>query len=91
MGQAPQESVDIGAPIVPSTRDRDLDRTRKLLALVLLAILGFEIVAALLSVIFASGTKDAVKEMLGLLFTPTVALVGAATGFYFGQRSTTGQ
>jgi hypothetical protein len=33
---------------------------------------------------------DAMKDMLGLVFTPTVALVGAATGFYFGQARSTG-
>jgi hypothetical protein len=91
LGLAPEETVEVGAPAAPTTRDVDLDRTRKLLALFLLGILAIEILAALVAVFFATTVTTAMKDMLGLLFTPTIALVGAATGFYFGQsRSTTG-
>lgn len=35
-----------------------------------------------------SGLPDvALMEVLTLVFTPVVALVGAATGFYFGEKS----
>lgn len=76
---------------MPITREAELDRTRKILALVLLGILAIEVVAALMAVFFAATVTAAMKDMLGLVFTPTIALVGAATGFYFGQtRSTPG-
>lgn len=31
---------------------------------------------------------DAMTKLLALVFTPLVGLVGAATGFYFGEKST---
>ncbi|MGH7155740.1 MAG: hypothetical protein ACREF3_17575 [Acetobacteraceae bacterium] len=30
------------------------------------------------------------KELMGLILTPTTALVGAATGFYYGGRNAGG-
>jgi hypothetical protein len=96
MGLAPGElEIVVAAPILPNTRDVELESTRKYLAFFLLAILALEILAALAAVLFfkgESGVASTMKEMLAVIFTPTIALVGAATGFYFGQaRSTPGE
>lgn len=77
---------------MPTTREIELESTRKYLAFFLLAILALEILAALAAVLLFNGVVASMKEMLAVIFTPTVALVGAATGFYFGQtRSGGGQ
>ena len=75
---------------MPSTREVERESTRKTLALVLLGILAIEILAALVAAFFPTVTTS-MKDMLGLVFTPTIALVGAATGFYFGQTRSTGR
>jgi hypothetical protein len=90
MGLAPQETVEVGAPIVPTTREVERESTRKVLALVLLGILAIEILAALAAVFFSTAITAAMKDMLGLVFTPTIALVGAATGFGQARAGTTG-
>jgi hypothetical protein len=37
-----------------------------------------------------AGRFSDLKDFMGLILTPTVALVGAATGFYFGGRASGG-
>lgn len=78
----------VDAPIRPATVEDPQENTRKHLALFLVSILAFEI----LSILVAAFTNhlSSAKEALTVIFDPTIALVGAATGFYFGAHSSTG-
>jgi hypothetical protein len=67
---------------------------RRWLAFLLVGILAVEVFAAIGSfvawVILYDGNGypiDKVKELMLVLFGPTVALVGSATGFYFGTKA----
>jgi cytochrome c biogenesis factor len=87
----------IEAPPTPTTHEIDLkqENTRKLLAIILLLILAAEVAAALIWVFWAfyftaKDGKDIsplMKDILSIIFGPTIALVGAATGFYFGSNA----
>ena len=63
------------------------------IAVALVAILGVMVLLAFLYVmisLFILKTfrdMDALKTLLEILFSPVVALVGAVTGFYFGEKS----
>ncbi|MGD2134225.1 MAG: hypothetical protein PVI23_15650 [Maricaulaceae bacterium] len=75
--------------------DLDLRRedARRKLAVSLITIFGVEIFAALAvlgALIFLCADDQHfahAKEILTLVLTPTVALVGSATGFYFGAKA----
>jgi hypothetical protein len=79
----------IGAPPLPIANDIEIaqENTRKYLALALLGLLGIEVLAALLAALFICSQLN-MKDALSIVFGPTIALVGAATGFYFGSNST---
>jgi hypothetical protein len=87
----------IGAPPTPTTHEINLrqEKTRKLLAIGLLLILAAEVAAALFWVFWefyfiAKDGRDIsplMKDILSIIFGPTIALVGAATGFYFGSNA----
>ena len=49
----------------------------------LAAIIG----AAWLALWFEVATEPEIKDLLGVVLTPVVALVGSALGFYFGGKS----
>ena len=100
MGLPPQPEGYIGAPTKPTAHDINLaqENTRKALALILLGILGIEILAALAAVYVPTlflnlkpadrpDLSTSMKDILSIVFGPTIALVGAATGFYFGSNS----
>jgi len=62
------------------------------LAFALFALLALEVIAALYVVIRCRNATDNaaienLKSILTLVLSPTVALFGAATGFYYGTKS----
>jgi hypothetical protein len=62
---------------------------RALLAFSIFALLCFEIVFGLFVLLRVSKDPQqltALKDVLGMVLSPTVALFGAATGFYYGTR-----
>jgi hypothetical protein len=66
------------------------ERKRGLIALVLVAALCGIIVLAFAFVFVMPVTAtniEALKSVLEILFAPIVGLVGAVTGFYFGEKS----
>ena len=70
------------------------DWVRAALAFALFGLLSIEVVGALWVVVRCNGTPDNatienLKSILTLVLSPTVALFGAATGFYYGTRSET--
>jgi hypothetical protein len=63
-----------------------------LLAMVLTALLIAEVGWAFYIILYPPLTSDekimgAVKDILTIVLSPTVALVGAATGFYYGTKT----
>ncbi len=76
-------------------RDAELDKARKIIAYALLAILGgvilllaFIPLTYLLLVNEANKNQlEPVLQLISIIFGPVVALVGSATGFYFGAQS----
>jgi hypothetical protein len=66
------------------------ERKRGLIALVLVSALCGIIVMAFAFVFVRPMTPEnveALKSVLALIFAPIVGLVGAVTGFYFGEKS----
>src|SRR5476649_154753 len=81
--------IDIDDIRQPTTRplpDRQED-VRQWLAISLTAILALEVTVALLAAAICSNSWPHMKDVLIVIFGPTVALVGSATGFYFGSKA----
>jgi hypothetical protein len=62
---------------------KDREKMRGKIALVLVAILGIVVVGSLVALSFGAEIST-LKELLGFILGPVVALVGSVTGFYFG-------
>lgn len=82
-------------------KKRDHDRAN--IAYWLLALLSFIVFSSFLCLAFAGAILtnsawtlkygfqfDQLKSLLDVIFGPIIALVSAATGFYFGEKSTNG-
>jgi hypothetical protein len=86
-----QETV--GPPVTPNTgppkEPPQREPVRAALAISLVAIFGIEVIASIIYLFVAcddlSGRVEALKEFAQIFLGPTVALVGAGTGFYFGR------
>ena len=66
----------------------DRERKRGIIALSLVGILSLSVLLSFLFV-FRSKTKDdieSIRAVLEIIFAPIVGLVGAVTGFYFGEK-----
>jgi hypothetical protein len=79
-----------------SVLEQKRDRTRAFIAIFLLFVLLLEIVVGLALPLFITLFADSpitdrltgpFEKIFSLIFGPTVALVGSATGFYFGSRT----
>lgn len=71
---------------------RQREWVRAILALFLVAIFAVEIWAGIRAMTNPEIVKDdhavnAVKDLFLIMLSPTVALVGAATGFYYGTKA----
>ncbi|MDQ3655332.1 MAG: hypothetical protein M3457_09650 [Chloroflexota bacterium] len=53
----------------------------------MLAILGFLVAGSFVSLWFGWASSTELDALLTLLFAPVIGLVGAATGFYFGEKA----
>jgi hypothetical protein len=87
---APPQPVDISdlptQQTEPYNPDKALDHARKNVAYLLIWLLV--LVCGVTLIALASGAPSEVMfHALELLLSPITALVGAATGFYFGTRS----
>lgn len=56
------------------------------IAISLVAILAFVVLASFVTVWVSGGLTPAMKDLLTVILAPIVTLVGSATGFYFGGR-----
>jgi len=85
--------IDINRVKAPTRRGLESEEwVRGLLAILLFILLALEIFCALYIMLDAALAKDdkaleRVKDLLTLVLSPTVALFGAATGFYYGAKS----
>jgi hypothetical protein len=90
--QPPLDDDDVGQPesprqvLLPIPHQQELARRR--IAYALVTILGFEVLAALLLLLCVIEPLvipiENLRTIMTIIFGPTVALVGSATGFYFG-------
>lgn len=67
------------------------DAARRRIAYILLVLLGIVVVWALVAITFYLPTSDEAKieyvtDVLQIILGPIIALVSAATGFYFGSK-----
>lgn len=62
------------------------EKLRGRIAVWLLAIFTLEIVAVLAAILFLPDRLSAAKEVIVLIMTPTLTLLGAVTGFYYGAK-----
>ncbi len=63
------------------------DSARRRIAYILLGLLGFVLGWALLTVSIVPESVYDVTDVLQIVLGPIIALVSAATGFYFGSKS----
>ncbi len=66
------------------------DKARKNIAYTLIALLAFVIVSIIVGVMACWLDKEEATTLLQLILSPVVALVSAATGFYYGTKSGSG-
>lgn len=85
-----QEDQSLGDPEPPLTQPKDREETRRTLALILIWTFSGMIILALLAAIFGpmicNFDKQLLAETLKVIIPPTIALVGAVTGFYYGSE-----
>ena len=62
------------------------ERMRGWIAIMLLGILTLIVAGAFVTLWFDLAPRDDLDTVLTVVFGPVAALVGAATGFYFGGR-----
>ena len=63
------------------------DTARRKIAYILLAMLGIVLAWALASITICPSSEKSTVEVLQIVWGPIIALVSAATGFYFGAKS----
>jgi len=86
------ELVDLTGEAVPKgTVKANVDPrepARRTIALILLAMLG-AIIGVTLAILFLPDTVhlQRAKDLVGLILTPIVGLVGSVVGFYFGAQT----
>jgi hypothetical protein len=66
--------------------ERHLAQSRRGLAYWLMAILSVLLLLPWFALLTHSAEVDAIQALMTIVFAPVVGLVGAATGFYFGER-----
>ena len=67
--------------------DKHLASSRRFIAQWLLAMLSGVLFVSWLSVLLSLATFEDVQALMTIVFAPMIGLVGAATGFYFGEKS----
>jgi hypothetical protein len=63
------------------------DKARRWIAFILLFILGTIVIWTLILVTVNPTYLDTVSKLLQIILGPVIALVSAATGFYFGSKA----
>ena len=88
------ESDFLGPPGSPEIKPPEppvRDRVRAFFAITLTLLFATEVLIGLLFVLFGDAPYNdrvqAAKELAAIFLGPTIALVGTATGFYFGRSN----
>lgn len=85
------EDVDLPAKRtkeVPYDPEPNRDKVRGYLALSLVVLLVAVIIAGWVTLWTGVVKEPEIKDLLGVILPPVVALVGSALGFYFGGKPT---
>ena len=86
---SPPSSRDIKDVDYPNEKLRPhREKLRGVIAIWLLAIFTAEVLARLACQLFFENKSAAAKDIVGLILTPTIALLGAVSGFYYGAKDT---
>jgi hypothetical protein len=75
---------------LPTLADLEAERQEMFSMIALVAILALTILLPFLVIAFAPERAQALHDHLALIFTPLVALVASAVGYYFGARTSNG-
>jgi hypothetical protein len=90
-GETEPQTLDLTGLLRPSTIpysiDRDREQKRGWIALILVGLLVVVILLSFAGLFTARIELKDLKELLIVILGPLVALVGAATGFYFGEKN----
>lgn len=70
----------------PYDPEPDREKVRGMIALVLVFLLVAIVAVSFLTLWIRDPSFDNLKGLLELIFAPIIAVVGSATGFYFGSR-----
>ena len=83
---ASEDGADV--PVVEKqwNKDKARESMRGVVTSLLLGVLGFIILASFAILVWGNKFEQ-LKELLTLIFTPIVTLVGTSVGFYFGEQS----
>jgi hypothetical protein len=87
-----EEDAPMPSRLVPPTPaaynpSRPRERMRGVIAILLLAFLGVMVVIPWLMMLAGSPVIRDLNDLISRTFPPIVGLVGAVTGFYYGDRS----
>lgn len=80
------DAGEVGEPSGPSVIDLHRENVRARLAYSVMAILGLEVVTALIALFFVV-PDPTYKDWFVTIFSSTTTLVASVTGFYFGTQS----
>lgn len=84
-GALPEE-----APVFELSPLERRERTRERLALILVLVLAGLVIVSVIAALLAHDDPERLgqlKDILSMILGPIVGLVGAVTGFYFGEQS----
>ena len=90
-----EEGLNLGSSIEPSTAYlavpydplKERENVRGAVALLLIGLMAATIVASFILLWIHPDRSRELHDLLALVFGPLVALVGAATGYYFGAQA----
>jgi hypothetical protein len=81
------KGLSVDAPELYPARERRHDTVRVIMVVALLLILLFLMLAPWISLWLNSKYDTDAKDLFSLMSAPLIGLIGAAIGFYFGERS----
>jgi hypothetical protein len=74
-------------PSFPYDPSHDREKKRGHIAMTLVCLLFAIVAASFVYILFRLCDIETLKSLLEIVFAPIVGLVGAVTGFYFGEKS----
>jgi len=80
-------SSEVSIQVKPYDPRPQEDTARRSIAYILVGLLGFILIWALASITFFPSSAERIISVLQVILGPIIALVSAATGFYFGSKS----